>query len=166
VLRASLFKRLNQASLLDHFVRGRLCQVIRENPGIHFAELRRRAGFANGSTSHHLRILEQGGYLRVVIDGGKTRFYAADRPVDKSVYGLSDCDRAVLRVVAASPGISEGDLSRELDRSLSTVNRAVSRLSSLGYLTTEHEGRTVNVFLRSGAEIPMPTAPAWPADEM
>src|SRR5882762_8990173 len=116
LLAGTIFKRLNQASLLDHFVRGRLCQVIRENPGIHFAELRRQAGFANGSTSHHLRILEQGGYLRVVIDGGKTRFYTADRPVDKSVYGLSDCDRAVLRVVAASPGISEGALSQQLDR--------------------------------------------------
>jgi len=150
-LSGTIFKRLNQASLLDHFVRGRLCQVIRENPGIHFAELRRQAGFANGSTSHHLRILEQGGYLRVVIDGGKTRFYTADRPVDKSVYGLSDCDRAVLRVVAASPGISEGALSQQLDRSLSTVNRAVSRLASMGYVTTEHEGRTVNVFLRSGS---------------
>src|SRR5882762_6504234 len=160
----SLFTRLHQASLLDHFVRGRLFQVIREEPGIHFAEIRRKAGFANGSTSHHLRILEQGGYIRVVIDGARTRFYPTGRPLGEAADRLCDADRALLAVVADTPGLSQADLAHRVNRSPSAVSRSVSRLASLGLVTTAHGDRFVHVFPRPGEAAVTALMPSW-ADE-
>src|SRR5260370_42202794 len=62
LLSASVFGRMQHPSVLDHFVRGRLYQLVCENPGIHFAELRRQLGLANGTATHHLGVLEQEGF--------------------------------------------------------------------------------------------------------
>jgi DNA-binding MarR family transcriptional regulator len=165
VLAGSVFARLKKASLLDHFVRGTLYQVIRENPGIHFAELRRRANLANGAATHHLRMLEKGAYVRVVIDGTKTRFFTTERPLEAEVYGISDTDRAVLDAVAGSPGISQRDLALKVDRSASVVSRSVSRLVTLGYVTTTLVAGRVQVFPRLGTEGLSTLVPAWPDHE-
>jgi DNA-binding MarR family transcriptional regulator len=162
VVVGSVFARLKRDSLLDHFIRGTLYQVIRENPGIHFAEIRRRTQLANGVASHHLRVLEKGGYIRVVVDGTKTKFYTTDRPMEPEVYGISDTDRAILTPVTDTPGIGQGDLAIRLDRSPSAISRSVAHLTAVGFVTTTHDGARVNVFLRPGAETPDPLAPTWP----
>jgi DNA-binding MarR family transcriptional regulator len=159
---SGVFARLKKASLLDHFVRGSLYQVIRENPGIHFAELRRRAQVANGAASHHLRTLEKGGYIKVVIDGTKTKFYTTDRPLEAEVYGISDTERAILSAVTDAPGIGQGELAVRLAKSNSAVSRAVSKLAALGYVTTRHEGARVLVFPREGAAVGDPLSRPWP----
>ncbi|HEX9709204.1 MAG TPA: hypothetical protein VGB42_04465 [Candidatus Thermoplasmatota archaeon] len=162
VVGGSVFARLKRDSLLDHFVRGTLYQVIREEPGVHFAELRRRAELSNGSASHHLRMLEKGGYVRVVIDGTRTRFFTTDRALDKEVYGISDTDKAVLDAVVGEPGIGQHDLKGRVNRSDATVSRSVARLVTLGYVTTTREGGKVLVYPRPGAELLDPLARPWP----
>jgi len=162
VLVGSVFSRLKRASLLDHFVRGTLYQVIRENPGIHFAELRRRAEIGNGAASYHLRVLEQGAYVRVIVDGMKTRFYTTDRKMEEDVYGISDTDRAILEAVVVAPGIGEGELALKVNRSQSVVSRSVTRLVTLGFVTATHEAGRVQVFPRPGVENAAHLTPTWP----
>ncbi len=157
----SVFARLKRESLLDHFARGRLYQVISEDPGIHLAELRRRTNIAHGTAIHRLHILERGGYIRVVPAGSLTRFYPTDQALDDDTYGLNDSDRAVLSVVASAPGISPGELSVKLECSPSTVSRSISRLQTLGYVTTEQKGRNTAVFPRPGAQGTDGAGPAW-----
>ncbi len=159
---AAVTTRRKPASPLDHFVRGRLYEAISANPGIHYSELRRRAGLSNGSAAHHLRVLHRAGLVRVGIDGTRTRFYPTDRPLDDQSYGLSAADRQVLSTVAELPGLSEGELSGRLHVSLSTVSRSVDRLGALGHVITEQEGRRVRVFPRAGGEVEVQTAGPWP----
>lgn len=159
---SSVFARLKKASLLDHFVRGTLYQVIRENPGIHFAEVRRRAQIANGVASHHLRQLEKGGYIKVVIDGTKTKFYTTERPLEAEVYGISDTEKAILSAVTDAPGIGQGELAAKLSKSNSAISRAVTKLVALGYVTTQHDGARILVFPRAGADVADPLAAPWP----
>ena len=149
----SIFARLKRESLLDHFIRGRLYQVISDEPGIHLAELRRRTHTAHGTAIHHLHILEKGGYIRAEPSGTVTRFHTTDQPFEHEAYGITDGDRAVLSVVAEDPGITQGELSSRLGRSPSAVSRSVSRLNNLGYVTTEQKGRYVSVYPRPGAVI-------------
>ncbi len=150
----SVFTRLQKPAPLDHFVRGRLYQLVCDEPGVHYAELKRRARLSNSSAAHHLRVLQKAGILRTVQDGTRTRFYPTDQPIDRETYGLSDSDRAVLETVTQAPGITETELSHKVGRSLSTVNRSVERMVALGYVTTAREGRTVSVFPRAGHEVP------------
>ncbi len=149
----SVFARLKRESLLDHFVRGRLYQVIADEPGIHLAELRRRTHAAHGTAIHHLHILEKGGYIRAEPSGALTRFFPTDQPFEHDAYGITDGDRAVLSVVAEDPGITPGELSSRLGRSPSAVGRSVARLNNLGYVTAEKKGRSVSVYPRPGAVI-------------
>jgi DNA-binding MarR family transcriptional regulator len=158
----AILGRGKPSSPLDHFVRGRLYQVISEDPGIHYSELRRRAKLSNGSAAHHLHVLERASLIRVVVDGSRTRFYPTDRALDDDSYGLTEADRAVLTTATAAPGLSEGEISQRLERSLSTVSRSVDRLGVLGLVTTRQDGRRVSVFPRAGAEAPTP--PAWPRE--
>jgi len=150
LLFASVYARLNRESLLDHFNRGSLHGIIKENPGIHFSDLRRRAGLSNGSAIHHLRALEQGGYIRVTSAGAFTRYFAMGQPVDAETYGLSPADSAVLRAVLNTPGIALADLAKGMGRSLGTTSRAVTRLSSLGFVSTERARRKRLVYPRQG----------------
>ncbi len=147
--------RARREALLDHFVRGRLYQVIAENPGIHFSELRRRTGVGNGAALYHLSVLEKAGFVRVVVESSKTLFFVTDQPFDREDFGLNDLDKAVIDAVDRSPGISQRDLGRQLGRSPVAVSRTVRRLLGLGFVHTRREGRSVSVF-------PRPQAPPSP----
>jgi predicted transcriptional regulator len=143
-------------SLLDHFVRGQIYQTIKNEPGIHYAEILRQTGLSNGSGSHHLRVLEKGGYIRVVLDRAKTRFYLTDAHLNPEDYGLSDGDRAVLDAVEETPGVEQREISKRLGMSSTRVSRSVARLGLLGFVRSRREGRSRLVFPLSegGAGLP------------
>jgi DNA-binding MarR family transcriptional regulator len=107
-------------------------------------------------------MLEKGGYIRVVIQGTNTRFFATDHKLDPAEYGISPKDREVLEAVADSPGITQRDLSVRLGRSSSAVSRSVSRLIALGYLVTARKDRGIAVFPRNAAEDMASARPPWP----
>ena len=135
-------------SPLAHFVRGQLYQLIMDNPGIHYSELLRRAQLANGTASHHLRVLVNGGYVRAVRDGTKTRFTATGQKPNESEYGLSQRDLKVLEAVSERPGIPQEDLAAAIGMSRSRVSRAVRRLSLLGLVRADRSGRTALLYPR------------------
>ncbi len=141
--------RTKRPSLLDHFVRGQLYQIIKENPGIHFMEILRRSELANGTASHHLRVLEKGGLVRVVVDGTKTRFYVTGEKPNPADYGLSPADRQVLDAVFETPGVEQLQLAKRLGFSKSRVNRSVSRLALLGFLLKLRNGKSLLLYPRA-----------------
>lgn len=142
----TVFARLRRDSLLDHFARGRIYQVIEENPGIHLAEIVRRTGLAKGSATHHLATLEKGGYVRVVADGTRTCFFTADRSFSEETYGLSDRDRELLVRITDRPGSTQAELAGDLRRSASSVSRGIARLAKLGFVRTSRGSRGVFVY--------------------
>jgi len=161
LLVAAVFARLKGESLLNHFVRGRLYQVIGEHPGVRFNELKRLAEVPNGSAVHHLRVLSRGGFIRIVADGTSTRFFTTGTRLEEDAYGLLDADGDILLAVQQHPGLSVVDLARRIDRSRSATSRAVKRLANLGYVRRERRGRAAAVFPRlKGAKEDRPlTAP-------
>ena len=147
-----LYPRLKPESLLDHFTRGALYQLIKEEPGIHFSELRRRADCSHGGAVHHLRVLEQAGYIRAQTAGAYTRFFITGQRLEDTSYGLTPTERAIFSAVVNRPGISQGEISLQLQRSHGTVSRGITRLVSLGFVTT---GRS----MRKRLVYPRPEAP-------
>jgi len=146
-----VYPRVRKDSLLDHFNRGALHQVIKENPGIHFSELRRRVGISHGTAIWHLRALEQAGIVRAMRVGAYTTYHVGDAPLELETYGLTPGDRQVLSLVREQPGIALSDLARRGDRSLGATSRTVTRLVALGQVTTELSRRRRHVFPRDEA---------------
>ncbi len=55
-----------------------LIKIIRQNPGIHFRELLRASGLANGTLERQLALLERLGLIRAHRSRGFTRYYNSD----------------------------------------------------------------------------------------
>ncbi|MDS0301410.1 winged helix-turn-helix transcriptional regulator [Halogeometricum sp. S1BR25-6] len=58
--------------------RERVATAVRENPGIHFNELRRRLELANGQVQYHVRKLKRAGEIDEESYFGRTHYYAPD----------------------------------------------------------------------------------------
>ena len=147
-----VYSRSSSESILDHFRRGALHQIIKENPGIHFGELRRRAGIPHGSAVHHLNALERAGLIKSVASGGFTRFFTRVDQIDDESYHLSPADKHLLVAVNSRPGISLGDLALMLNRSRSNTSSAVTRLASMGFVRTQKARRRRLIFPRPASD--------------
>jgi DNA-binding MarR family transcriptional regulator len=143
-----LFSRLQGPQLLAHPSRARLMEIIQAEPGIHFQDLVRRSGLPNGTAVHHVRKLEQGGFVAVrplgrytcYFPGTPDRASLAAAPVTKS-----DGARRILAEVAASPGLSGSELAVRLGLQPSTVAYHVKRLEQAGLLASVRDGRSVRL---------------------
>lgn len=62
---ARLYTRLSAGELLDHPQRARIHTILQEEPGIHLKELHRRVGGGWGTFRFHVRLLHEGGYLKL-----------------------------------------------------------------------------------------------------
>lgn len=151
---AAAAPRLRRESLLDHFNRGALYQVIKENPGIHFTELRRRVGIGHGTAIWHLRALEAGGLVMANRVGTYTTYFVTGASLEMETYGLTPADTRVLELVREKPGIALPELAEGTKRSLATTSRTVTRLVALGQVTTELARRRRRVYPRAEVGAP------------
>lgn len=127
-----LYARLRKEDLLDHPVRARLHQRVREEPGLHQAALVDEAGTGKGAALHHLRKLEeadllarleQGGYVRYYVPGEVTPGEARRRAVLRA-----GSNRPVYEVLSEDPSRSLRDVAEEVGVSAPTVHRCLEQL--------------------------------------
>lgn len=138
-----LFSRLRGDEVESHPVRGKLVAAIEAQPGIHFQELRRRAGLANGAAVHHLRILEEAGRIVGRRADGYTCYFA--RGVDAKLMSAlptlrSQSARSILAAVRERPTASNRDVASRTGLSPATVSYHLRRLREAGLVASERRG--------------------------
>ena len=134
-----------------HPLRNRIMITLDRSPGIHFRELQRRLGVANGTLRHRLRRMESEGDIFVQRTNGRVCYYAGP-PAQLEILngiritsdarassilpvGLSDLQRKIVsRLVERDSFRSQADLARSLGRSRSAVNSAVMVLRNRGII--------------------------------
>ncbi len=135
-----LYSRLGPAELHGSESRRRLVDEVSAHPGITFSELRSSLGLANGVLSYHLGVLERENALRSLRLAGRRRYVATGATVP----GLDDLlplrQRAIVRALARSPGLSQSGLARRLDLGRQTVSKGVRRLVEQGILARDPHG--------------------------
>jgi DNA-binding MarR family transcriptional regulator len=135
-----LFTRKPKDELLDNEVRRQLVAKIEEDPGIHLQDLIDHSGVGNGAVRHHLRKLDDAGLVERVRIDGYVRFFPPDvDPEERTKIATlrAGCNAPVYRLVRQDPGMSVRDVAAELDRSPSTVFRALETLRERGVLADE-----------------------------
>ncbi len=145
----AIVDRQNREKLLTHFVRGRIYQIIDDEPGIHLSELQRKAGVARGVCAYHLHALEKAGLIKTAREGMYLRFFATKVKIDAEAYTLASDDRAVLEAIEARPGMTEQQVAELLGKPGGHVARSVRALSQSGYVETHREGETLQLFART-----------------
>ncbi|HET6398686.1 MAG TPA: winged helix-turn-helix transcriptional regulator [Candidatus Thermoplasmatota archaeon] len=149
-----LFSRVSGPRLLQHPTRRLVADCIEANPGIHYKELSRRLGLANGTLEHHLRkLVADGIVLRHAGDGYTCYFPKGVSRHDLRAAGPLKAAgaRRVLQAVQASPGASSSDVATAAGLDASTVSHHVRRLQDAGLVEARRVGRTVRLHPRVGA---------------
>lgn len=122
-------------------VRRVLCQVVEEQPGIHFRELEREAHVSsNGQLRHHLDRLLHDGKLLEVKDGRYRRYFLAGQHDRHLRPGLTHfarrVPRRIARVLLKGPH-NRTELRRTVGCADSTLGYHLRRMAELGYLQKE-----------------------------
>lgn len=144
-----LYHRIDRDELLEHPTRERIYEIAGEDPGIHFAELRRRTDTARGNLDHHLRRMVDEGLLEERSLAGYRCVFQRGR-VPEDVMRAAGCVRSktarrVLAAVARSPGATAAALARSLDVARSTVSYHVGSLVEAGLVDREPEGASTRL---------------------
>lgn len=131
-LLSSFFTRISRDELLENSTRRELLEAIREDPGVHLAELIEGAGVGNGATRHHLKKLEEADLVRAIKHGGYVRYFPAGEYTETEARQRaalrSGSNREVYEAYRQQPGQSIRQLARRLDMSSSGVHRAIRML--------------------------------------
>ncbi len=146
---AALFSRVHGEQLLDHPVRASLMQTVEERPGIHYQELVRTLGKGRGVVEHHMRKLQQSGFVVSHATDGITCFFPkgqVDRRIMAAVPAIKNTTaQKILQGVLAQPGTSQRDLASILGISPSTVNHHLSKLVEAGLVEKQRDGPTISL---------------------
>ena len=118
-----MYSRLKREETLDHFVRGQVFDHIRKNPGTHYNEMKKDLGVNNGTLAYHLRVLELQGFIKAERQGLYKRFYDISVKDTKGKgIRFSELQQKIIETVKKQPGMSQTDIAKELDVSISVVN--------------------------------------------
>lgn len=136
-----IYSRLKRKSLLDHAVRKKIYDCIRDNPGIHYRELQRSVELPSGMLAHHLNMLEDNDFIKSKQDSRYRRFYLFDeKPGIK--FQLSEIQEKIMDSIRNSPGITISDISTQVGSSRMVVNYHTKILDDAGLIYLEKEGRS------------------------
>ncbi len=133
----------------EHPLRRSILKTLERSPGIHYRELQRSLSAANGTLRHHLRILVNERSVTIVPVNGRTCYYAGapaqveilegtgvtDQATAAAMQpvGLSGVQRQIVAALSNSPNPpSQAQLAREMGKSRTSVNSAISILRKRG----------------------------------
>lgn len=141
--------RLERDELLDHPLRRRIMEAIRDEPGIHRAGVAGRLDAAESTVRHHLDKLRSGGLVTTNEDHGFVCYFPRGE-VDARLREalpvlLKPGPRKVLQALIERPGRSNKELSEATGLSPSTVHHHVQRLREAGLVEGQRRGRTVQL---------------------
>lgn len=151
-----LYHRVRDHELLANENRARIHELAGEEPGIHYAELRRRLDVSRGALEHHLgRLLEADLLVEKRANGYRCLFLAGHLD-ERTRRGLaqvrSESARRLVRTLAAEPGLGVRELARTIDRSPSTVSHHLDTLREAGIVEGTERGRELALSLTSLGE--------------
>jgi predicted transcriptional regulator len=135
---AVLYSRLRHGQLLDNPNRRFVYELIRRRPGMHFKAIAHDAGFGNGATAYHLRVLERGHMITAVALRGYRRYYLSGTVPHGELRGRAELEAGSARraydAVRSQPGITLSELARRVQVSPPAAHKTVERLHGAGLL--------------------------------
>lgn len=146
-----LYNRIGRDDALDNDTRQRILDLVREDPGIHFNELRDRLDLGGGALGHHLETLTDNGFL-VVEDHEGYKCYFESGQVDPEVQAVahrlrSEGARQVLKALESRPGSSLSALAEAADLSKSGAHYHLERLADADLVDRSRNGRATELAL-------------------
>jgi DNA-binding MarR family transcriptional regulator len=140
-----LYSKIRRDRLLEHAVRRRIFEHVKENPGQHYRAIMTDLDLPSGVLSYHLNRLEKGEYIRSRQDGMYRRFFPAGRRTEMRFF-MSEVQESILGVIRANQGISQSGIAEKINVTRKVVHYHVRILNQAGLVEVEPRGREVACF--------------------
>ena len=155
-----LYMRLNKDDkdeILDNFVRGRIYEHIRKNPGTHYREIMKEMEVKNGVLSYHLGVLEKTGLIKSRNERGvyKAFYPTGMRFPEDEKYRLTEIQIDIIDKIKEEPGISQKEIASELELKQQNVNYNIRTLERAKKLVVKKKGRKSSCYIMHRPENPL-----------
>lgn len=141
---SALVKEDVRDSILEVESRRRVYQFIRDNPGTHMREIRRRLEMTLGNLEYHLRYLERHDMISVQDNGYKRYFIKQEIGIqDQKLLSLlrQKIPRRVAIFLLQNPESSHQEIHETFDVAASTLSYHIGKLVDAGLVEKQREGR-------------------------
>jgi DNA-binding transcriptional ArsR family regulator len=131
---------------LEHDVRARVYDLVRESPGTYPAAIVDRLGVSRSTVRYHLRVLEDEDLVSEQAVDGRRRYVAAEATAaERTLAAVDDGSTAgaVVEALARDGPATVSELAERLDRSPGTVTHHLNRLEDAGVVDRERDGQAV-----------------------
>lgn len=154
------FAKLRKEDILDNRLRDQILHLIKAEPGIHASDIARRVEAGWGTIVYHLSVLEKNKLVSSLVDGRHKRFFPIGI-VDFSRRGQlavlrNDTTKTIFEMIAADPGIIQGDVAGRSQLSVPAAIWHLKRLEDAGLVGRAKEGRRVHYFANKEEDVPVP----------
>ena len=137
--------RLTMEDVLENENRSRIIDLIVDNPGIHFSELLRQTKIAPGNLNWHIEILDRYKIIKSEIVGKYVMYfpYYDKNPLSNIDLKLqkSKTTMDVLQIIQTTPGLSQNQIARQIERNHKTVKYHLDKLIEAGLIEKQIEGK-------------------------
>ena len=141
-----LYTKLKPEHLLGNKLRRRIYVYVQNHPGEHFRSILVNLNLKNGTLAHHLYTLEKENLVRSHREGLYRRFYPAGFKIDESPMDLTPLQRKMLERITNMPGITQKELSEELEISTSTVNYNIKAIKDKRLVYMKKDGKSTKLY--------------------
>lgn len=135
--------RVRKERLLEHWLRRRIVDEVRRQPGIHHRELLRLLSVSNGTLAYHLRLLERAGLLRFSRAHGRKLLWVPEGEVDLEHLLMTERERQLVGLLTGIPSARLAELGPRCGLKSSTVGYHVDRLRARGLVEAHREGHAL-----------------------
>ncbi len=120
--------------------------IIKNNQGIRYMELKRLTGLSYGTLTYHLTRLEREGSIRIVRSARMSRYYTND--IDDLQADIIECIRSrvckeILIMILKYGTVTLDGLTKSLKKAKTTINYHIERLKVKGIIDGERVGRYI-----------------------
>jgi len=160
-----LYTHLSKERALEHGRRELILDFITRHPGIHYSELRRSLGMANGSLLYHLSVLARSGCIKSRRAGNILRYYTSETdeaPREDSI--LTDVQKSIVSFVVSKGSCSKSEIKNFLGTSYQTTHYNLKKLVERGALESFRVKGSVHYRLTEPS-MPVPTGAMEPPEK-
>ncbi|MCA1915932.1 winged helix-turn-helix transcriptional regulator [Methanospirillum hungatei] len=140
------YRKITKKNVLDHPARKLLYDLIRDNPGLERKDLVKLSGLNEHTIKYHLDQIQSAGQISVCLVGNNRHYFENHGTYSSQEQQLfswchQDGPARIIGVVRENPGITRGDVAKELGVSGPVISRSILPLIQAGIIRQEADGK-------------------------
>jgi len=140
-----LYTRLTKQNfdrdIQEHTIRGRIYQFIIDNPGSNFSRVLRGVSAGNGTTSYHLKVLEQNGFIKSIKKDLNIFYFKTGVKFPYKLQSrLSFTQLEIMKALNRYNDRSVSQVAIVVDKSIQTTSENIRKLERKKLVTSRMDG--------------------------